>query len=59
MEKVYWIQYQKDLREMNDELAKYGGHVTMISAAASTKDQDTRCHAYVVIAYPMDSFPRD
>ena len=57
LEKVYWISNGKDQRFVNRELAKYGGHVTMISAAASTEDQSDCVHVFLVAEYSKDSFP--
>ena len=48
MEKVYWIRDDAGLREMNKEIKKHKGRVTMISAAASTDEQSSRAHAFVV-----------
>ncbi len=55
MEKVYWISKTSELNQMNRELEKYGGHVTMIVASPATDDQDYAAHAFVVIAYPRDT----
>ena len=58
MEQIYWISDGTDRRLVNDHLAQYGGHVTMISAAATTEDQDYAAHAFVVVEFPDDHNPR-
>ena len=57
MEKVYWVSKSSELNEMNSEMARYGGHVTMITAVSTTKDQSYPAHAFIVVAYPKDSHP--
>lgn len=58
MEKVYWISGNKSLDHANKELEKYGGHVTMISTAPTTEDQEDCVHAFIVVSYPRDTLPK-
>ena len=59
MEKVYRTSGRTSgadsLREMNDEIAEYGGHVVMISTAP---DKDWGPVAYVVVDYPNETPPK-
>lgn len=57
MEKIYWICDGDDQAYANSEIARYGGHVTMISVATTTEDQCYCVHAFVDVEYPDDSNP--
>lgn len=59
MEKVYWISNNESLDYANKELEEYGGHVTMISTSPTTEDQRDCIHAFIVVAYPRDTLPKD
>lgn len=59
MEKVYWISEGDELGEMNKELEEYGGHVMLISSVPAPKDQRYCAHAFIVVAYPRDTLPKD
>ena len=57
MEKIYWISNEEEQRFANEEIARYGGHVAMISAVPAAKDQRYCAHAFVVVVYPKKPFP--
>ncbi|MBR3312858.1 MAG: hypothetical protein IKG18_01830 [Atopobiaceae bacterium] len=52
MERVYWIEHYSELTKMNNEIAEYGGHVTLIASAGATEGQDAVVHAFAVVDYP-------
>lgn len=58
MEKVYWVSNNTELEKMNTEMEEYGGHVTMVTAVPTTKDQAYAAHAFIVVAYPRDTLPK-
>lgn len=57
MERIYWITDGEDQEYVNEMLARYDGHVTMISAV-STDDQYCPVHAFVVVEF-SDEFNPD
>jgi hypothetical protein len=58
MERVYWIEHYSELTKMNDEIAEFGGRVTLITSAAATENQDAVVHAFAVVDYPDGSNPQ-
>lgn len=56
MEKVYWVSGVAELDNVNKEIRRYGGHVTMISTCPE-KTEDFLAHVFVVVAYPQDTPP--